>query len=69
MIAMRIVTLYRYKTDSGVVVSPIEPTCEYTTLVRVIADEGKVITDGDTIASCIDTETADGWAEIEMPIE
>jgi hypothetical protein len=61
-------TLYRYKReDGGITVSPIKPDCEYTELHRLIADEGKVLTDGVTVTSCIDVDDAEGWAEIDEP--
>lgn len=68
---MQVIKLYKYnRTGGGVTVSPIKPDCEYTELVRLVADEGKVLTnDGDIITSCIDTETVDGWHEIDEPIE
>lgn len=67
---MQIINLYKYYRETGcVTVSPIKPDCEYTELVRLVADEGKVLTDGETITSCVDTDTADGWYETDIPIE
>lgn len=68
---MQVIKLYKYnRTRGGVTVSPIKPDCEYTELVRLVADEGKVLTnDGENVTSCIDTETVDGWYEIDEPIE
>lgn len=67
---MQIVPLYRFKRPSGgITVSPIKPECEYTELVRLIADEGKLLTDGETVTPCIDTDTAEGWWEIDEPEE
>lgn len=63
--AMKTVKLYRYNIEGGgVAVSPVEPPCEHTTLVRLIADEGKALTDGQTVTPCVDTENAGGWHEI-----
>lgn len=44
---------------------------EYTTstFYRIVADEGKMITNGDTVASVVDVENTDGWYEIDMPEE
>ena len=65
---MQIITLYRYERDGGgITVSPVKPDKPYTTLYRVVADEGKVITDGSVIATCIDTETPYIWDEIDAP--
>jgi hypothetical protein len=42
---MKIITLYRFiREDGGVTVSPKEPATDYTLLLRLIADEGKVLT-------------------------
>lgn len=65
---MQIITLYKYERESGgITVSPIEPKCEYTTLFRLVADEGMILTNGDMITSCIDTDAVEGWNEIEDP--
>lgn len=34
---------------------------------RLIADPGKVLTDGRTVTSCIDTATPESWNEIDEP--
>ena len=59
--------LYRVKrADGGVSVSPIKPEGDCEKLVRIIADEGKVVTkDGLTLFNAIDTESAEGWREID----
>lgn len=36
-------------------------------LTRLVADPGKVLTDGRTITSCIDTTTPEQWSEIDEP--
>lgn len=65
---MRNITLYRYKRDGGgITVSPNKPNKPYTTLHRLVADEGKVITDGETVTSCVDVYTTEGWREIDDP--
>jgi len=68
---MQIVNLYRYNRENGgTTVSPIKPNCEYTEMYRLIADEGKVLTtDGENFTSCTDTDTLDGWYEVDEPIE
>lgn len=64
---MQTITLYKYKrADGGVTISPIKPDVEYTEMVRLVADEGKVLTkDGDNSTTCVDTDTADGWYEVD----
>lgn len=67
---MKIITLYRYTREGGgVTVSPQKPDVEYQECVRLVADEGKLLTNGDAKTSCIDTDTAEGWWEIDAPIE
>lgn len=67
---MKTVSLYRYKVEGeGVYISPQKPSSEYTTLFRLIADEGKVLTDGNTQTPCVDTEDAGAWREIDAPAE
>ena len=63
---MQIINLYKYlRKDGGVTVTPIKPDGEYTEMVRLVADEGKMLTNGETITSCIDTDTANGWYEVD----
>lgn len=64
---MQPIKLYRYnRVDGGVTISPVKPDCEYTEMVRLVADEGKVLTkDGENFTDCIDTDTADGWYEVD----
>lgn len=67
---MQIINLYKYKrADGGVTVSPIKPECEYTEMYRLVADDGKVLTDGETMTSCIDTTEVDKWQEVDGEIE
>jgi hypothetical protein len=61
-------TLYRYlRADNGITVSPIKPeNCEYTTLLRLVADEGKLLTrDNENYFDVIDVSTTDGWTEVD----
>ena len=63
---MEIVTLYHFNRESGgITESPNKPDgVEYTTRFRLIASEGKLLTDGTTETYCIDVDSADGWSEI-----
>lgn len=65
---MQTITLYKYKrADGGVTISPIKPDVEYTEMVRLVADEGKVLTkDGENFTACTDTDTAEGWYEVDV---
>lgn len=67
---MQIITLYKYsRTDGGVTVSPSIPDCEYTEMLRLIAEEGKVLTqNGIDTTPCEDVEVTDGWYEIDDPV-
>lgn len=63
---MQIISLYRIiRPDGGVTVSPVKPDGEYTELYRLIADDGMVLTNGETVTACTDTNTPDVWTEIE----
>ena len=66
---MEIKPLYRFlREDGGVTESPNKPDgIEYTTRFRLIASDGKLLTDGTTETCCIDVDSADGWAEIDDP--
>jgi hypothetical protein len=67
---MQIRNLYKYiREDGGVTVSPIKPECEYTGMFRLVADEGKVLTNGEVTTSCTDVESTEGWTEIDAPEE
>ena len=68
---MQTITLYKFKrADGGTTVSPTKPNCEYTEMHRLIADEGKALTkDGVDLYPCVDTETVDGWYEVDAPEE
>ena len=66
---MKIVELYRYENDDGSIsISPEkrnEVNIEYK--YRLIANEGQVITDGENIFYCIDTDDIDQYFEIDAP--
>lgn len=65
---MQTITLYRYtRPDGGISVSPIKPNVEYTEMVRLVADEGKTLTDGTNTTTCTDVSSAEGWTEIDAP--
>ena len=65
---MQKIPLYRYtRPDGGVTVSTVKPDTEYTEMVRLVADEGNALTDGNTTTPCVDTDNPDVWAEVEDP--
>lgn len=69
---MQVITLYKYEREDGkITVSPNKPTDkEYIEKYRLVADEGKVLTyNGEIVGEVIDTDSLDGWAETEKPIE
>ena len=67
---MQIKPLYKYaRADGGTTVSPNKPDCEYTIKYRLVADEGKVLTDGEITTSCTDTEDVSKWSEVDAPEE
>lgn len=63
---MQIINLYRFirHDDGGVTVSPVKPESDYAELYRLVADDGMVLTDGENITSCTDTENIGAWTEI-----
>ena len=62
---MQTINLYRYaRHDGGVTVSTVRPDVEYALLYRLVADEGMALTDGVTIAYCVDTDDVSIWCEI-----
>lgn len=63
---MQKITLYKYiREDGGITVSPIKPDTEYTEMFRLVADEGKVLVNGDITTTCTDVVSTEGWEEIE----
>ena len=68
---MQIIPLYRYERENGgVTVSPNKPNAEYTEMCRLVADEGKALTnDGVNTTTCADVESTEGWYEIDAPEE
>lgn len=63
---MEVRTLYKYDRGNGkITVSPNKPDCEYTEMYRLIADEGKILVNGNERTTCVDTHNIDGWEEIE----
>lgn len=66
---MLIKELYKtHRPDGGVDVSPIQPDGDYELLYRVIADEGKLVTDnGEDLYYCVDVEATEGWYEVNDP--
>lgn len=63
---MQTINLYRYtRENGGITTSPVKPDAEHIELFRLIADEGYVLTNGETTAICIDTDNPNIWKEIE----
>ena len=62
---MTIIQLYKYKEGGATVVSPRDPGVAYEPMYRLIAEEGKEITDGTTVTTCIDVESTEGWRDYE----
>ena len=62
---MQTIKLYRFtRPNGGVTVSPVKPDGDYTELFRLVADEGYVLTNGETVTSCTDTDNPNIWSEI-----
>ena len=61
-------TLYKYTGYNGTVVTPVILDTVHTEVTRLIADEGKLITDGENFFSVIDVESdLSDYSEILKP--
>ncbi len=61
--------LYRYERENGgITVSTKRPSGTYNKRYRLIADEGKALTnDGVNFCSVVDVDNVDGWQEVDAP--
>lgn len=61
--------IYRYVGSNGVIDSPIKLPMSYTLRYRLIADAGKELINGDTVATVIDVDASDvdNWSEQDAP--
>lgn len=59
--------LYRYeREDGGITVTTEKPNSPHTTLFRLIADVGKMVTlDGVDLRTAVDVDSVDGWYEVD----
>lgn len=58
--------LYRYvRSDGGITVSPTKPDAESDTMIRLVADEGMILTDGISYTYCVDLSDVTSWYEVE----
>lgn len=65
---MQDVILYRYtRENGGVMNSTIKPDCSYSIRHRLIADEGKILVNGDQNSACIEIDDTAGLSEIDNP--
>lgn len=65
---MTIITIYKTRRpDGGINIGPEKPAegVEYETLSRLVADQGKILTNGSLTAEVVDTQEPDAWTEIE----
>lgn len=63
---MRIIPLYKFiRSDGGVTVSPIKPEGEYSEMFRLVADENKLLKNGEVETVCVDVLSTDSWEEID----
>lgn len=67
---MKVIPLYKFiRPDGGVTVSPIKPEGEYSEMLRLVADEGMILKNGEVETTCTDVLSTDNWEEIEAPEE
>lgn len=65
---MQVNKYYRYLGNNGFIESPIElPSVYHTTSYRLLADEGKVLTDGkETVVSIsVSEKELENWTEVD----
>lgn len=62
---MQTITLYKFlRPDGGTDISPNKPIGEYTTITRLVADDGCFLRNGDVECECFDTESPEDWEEV-----
>ena len=69
---MTIIPVYIYEGVGGTIQTPIKlPLEETKQLARLIADEGKILVNGDQETTCIDVELQDieYWQEVDAKEE
>lgn len=67
---MQKITLYRVKNaDGSVTVTPKEPEQYESTLYRLVADEGMELVKGEEKTIAVDTDSTEGWEEVEAEID
>lgn len=66
---MQVINLYRYLRPNGGVTNSIEKPegIDYSIKYRLIAEDGKLLTNGSDSTECIDVDSTDGWFEIDKP--
>ena len=63
-------TIMKLYTGGGVSLSPQDGEGRTESdFVRLVADDGKGITDGNTITTCVDTKTPEAWTDCDAPDE
>lgn len=63
---MKTIKLYRYQDGNATIVTPTRPSKSgYKTLSRLVADEGKILVNGDRKACVIDTYEPKAWSEVD----
>lgn len=60
-----------YTTEAAYLTEHPGENCTISLFVRLIAEEGKAITDGETVTVCVDVlkENVPLWTDCEMPPE
>lgn len=67
---MKTINLYEIKrVDGGVTITPIPQENIEPSKIRLVADEGMVLTNGELTTTVIDVDSAEEWTEIEAPID
>ena len=67
---MQIIELYEIKrSDGGVTITPIPQDGIEPSKIRLVADDGMALTNGEAVTTVVDTDSVEGWTEIEAPAD
>lgn len=66
---MKTVNLYKYLGENGMIISVCRLPMEYIPMVRLIAEDNKILFNGKLYTTVIDIEVVDivMWNEIDIP--
>lgn len=65
---MKVVNLYKYLGENGMIISPCKLPMDYIPMVRLIAEDNKILFNGEKYATVIDVDITDEkmWNETDI---